>query len=128
MLDTNTVKTSFPNWTKYCDSDEAKLTAQINRATNQIKEYVPDLTADNISKYPALQEHFLNLVRKKCFDLKKDSSVFEHDPTIVTDYRDTLKRLEMYRTGEIDETKEADPTASISASDDAPNFRDNWLV
>ena len=107
MLDISVVKDLFPLWTEYCDNTDATLQREMDRASEFMQEYIPGLNSDNITD--PLKLHYMNIVRKRCFDLKLGDREFEHKPPILRDFEYTLEQLEKYRTDQI-----AGPTIDTS--------------
>jgi len=94
------VKAHFPFWTDFCDAEEATLISEIDMAIIELNDYftITENDFDFESNNP-LNIHFLNIVRKRCFDLKQSGEDFTTKPTIVKDYERTLEVLKEYQAG-----------------------------
>jgi len=94
------IKTKFPLWTDFCDADEAVLSSEIDMALLEMNDFVtiPEVDFDFTAVNP-LNIHFLNIVRKRCFDIKQSETDFHSKPTIVKDYERTLDALKEYQAG-----------------------------
>jgi len=92
------VKDKFPLWTDFCDADEEVLGDEIDMAILELNGFVTILETALEDTDP-LKLHFLNIVRKRCFDLKQGETDFHSKPTIVKDYERTLEALKEYQSG-----------------------------
>lgn len=97
VIDQDFVKSMFPEWEKFCTIKDDTLTAEerldncIELAENEFAQYLPDVTADDLTNIQ--RRHLLNLVRKQCFDLRHGDSGFENKPQIIKDYEASIEWL-----------------------------------
>lgn len=101
------VKTQFPDWEKYvklvgtesAEVVDARLQQVLDDSESEMSEYMP-VSSDTLTGPRIL--HLLNIVRKRCFDIKHGATAFETKPQIVRDYEWTRKQLEKYRAGQLE--------------------------
>lgn len=124
------VKTRFPLWTDFCDEDESALSNEIDMAIVEMNDFFTIEESDfDFNTNNALNIHLLNIIRKRCFDLKQSGEDFTTKPTIVKDYERTLKTLEAYQTGITKPNPEHDSdTENLISIDAKTRVFDEWFI
>lgn len=122
------VQDRWPEWETYCSvfSDKQPIDAlviAITDASIEFNELLPSVTSETITD--ALKRHVLHMVKKEAFDFMHGDTNFERTPQIVKDYRQTLKTLERYRTGDL--TLPGDTTEHFSMTAKRRQFND-WFT
>ncbi len=102
-LTTEWVKERFPLWGSYFINesrtpDEEALESEIEMAAEQMKQYV-DFDEENITG--PLKIHLLNIVRKRGYDREKPETENEFTISVIRDYNETIKILQLMKQGEI---------------------------
>ncbi len=129
------VKTRFPRWQIFVklDSSEDEATVDtrlqgiIDDADEEFAEYV---VADSTTITGPLTLHLMNLIRKRCFDVKHGETAYETKPQIVRDYEASIEALGRYLTGLLEKPLAAGATDSqldVSVTSRAKKFGD-WFT
>lgn len=97
LLSMTQFKSNFPLWNKYCldESNEADDTILQNELDNADKKFAQYVIIEDGETLPNwLNLHLFNLARKFCFDRKHGDTEFEHKPSILKDFNDSIAALE----------------------------------
>ncbi len=105
LIDLTYVKSQFPKWEEFIRQNigetapdvDTRLQNIIDNSEAQLSEYAV-VTATAIVGHPLIV-HLMNLVKKRCFDVKHSATSFEAKPAIVRDYEHTLAMLLKYQKG-----------------------------
>lgn len=102
LIELDYIKKNFPQWDQYAEFDQVSdslddaLKLQLELAETELSGYIT-VTAEQMT--PALKLDLLRIVKKNLFDLKHTDSEFDRPPQIITDYKNTIKRLQLILEG-----------------------------
>ncbi len=129
-LTTEWVKERFPLWGSYFINesrtpDEEALESEIEMAAEQMKQYV-DFDEENITG--PLKIHLLNIVRKRGYDREKPETENEFTISVIRDYNETIKILQLMKQGEISSPSTAEEgNERIRITSDKSEFGE-WFI